>query len=87
MEINKKFLCSKTFIYFSLLFPVILVFLINQKIFFSAIRTIRRMTEEDDRDYLKNLCKKYEDLYDFYYEDGTYIPSDVDFGKMDEVFK
>ena len=84
MEINKKFLCSKTFIYFSLLFPVILVFLINQKIFFSAIRTIRRMTEEDDRDYLKNLCKKYEDLYDFYYEDGTYIPSDVDFGKMDE---
>ena len=42
------------------------------------------MTEEDDRDYLKNICRKYEDLYNFYYEGGTYTPSDVDFGIMTE---
>ena len=84
MKLIKKFLCSKTFISFSLLFPFIIVFLINQAIFFSKAGNIRHMTEEDDKDYLKKLCRKYEDLYDFYYEDGNFTPSNVDFGKMDE---
>ena len=75
---------TKVFISFSLLFSVIIVFLINQKIFFPAFKNIRQMTEEDDRDYLKNICRKYEDLYNFYYEGGTYTPSDVDFGIMTE---
>ena len=42
------------------------------------------MTEEDDRDYLKNICLKYEDLYNYYYEDGTFTPNYIDFGKMTE---
>ena len=40
---------TKVFISFSLLFSVIIVFLINQKIFFPAFKNIRQMTEEDDR--------------------------------------
>ena len=75
---------TKVFISFFFFFSVIIVFLINQKIFFPAFKNIRQMTEEDDRDYLKNICRKYEDLYNFYYEGGTYTPSDVDFGIMTE---
>jgi hypothetical protein len=84
MKATKKFLCSKTFISISLLLPFVIIFLINQKIFFSSIKKIRQMTEEDDRDYLKNICLKYEDLYDYYYEDGTFTPNYIDFGKMTE---
>ena len=84
MKATKKILYSKAFISILFLFPVIILFLINKKIFLSSIRNIRQMTEEDDRDILKNYCRKYEDLYDYYYEDGTFTPKYIDFGKMTE---
>ena len=84
MKEAKKYLYSKTFISFLLLLPFIILFLVNQKIFFSATQNIRQLAEEDDKDYLKKICGKYEDLYEYYYEDGEYKPSDVNFGKMSE---
>ena len=71
------------FIYSLLLLPFLVLFLLNQKIIFSSSQSIRRLVEED-KDNLKNLCSKYEDLYKHYYEDVQYIPSEVDFGQMSE---
>ena len=84
MAKSNKFISSKILISLALLLPFIIIFLINQKNFFSSTLTIRRLVEEDDKDYLKNVCKKYEDLYKYYYEDGDYEITDVDFGEMSD---
>ena len=82
MEKANKVINSKAFFSLLILLPFMIIFLINQTIFISSTRNVRLLVEDGDKDDLEKICKKYNDLYDYYYEDGDYKPTDIHFGKM-----
>ena len=84
MSRASNFFCTKAFIFPLLIMPFIALFCINQKKFYTSAQTIRQLIEEVDEDNLKDICSKYSDLYEYYYEDKPYTPSEIDFGQMSD---
>ena len=83
MTKSSNFLSSKIYIYPVILLPFLFFVYSILNDFYASRHAFRILLEEDD-DELREICRRHEDLYEHYYEDKPYTPSETNFGKMSE---